>query len=94
MAKSIELTEKQIERLTEVFNPPKEEYVKAMAATLAVMTMSRIIHHQMRQTIKVFKNSMKEFSKEERDRIEDMALQALLEPIDKHIGKTVMGMDV
>ncbi len=80
-------------KLIELFNPPREEQIRTTAAMMAVMTMSRIIHHQMAQTIKVFKNSMKEFSKEERERIEDMALSVLMEPIDKNVRKTILDMD-
>ena len=89
----MKVTEEQQEKLIKEFNPPREECIKTMAATIALMTMSRIINHQMTQTIKVFKTSMKEFSKEEREQIEDIASQTLLEPIDKYVRKQVLGMD-
>lgn len=93
MIESAELTEEQHQKLIQAFNPAREEQIKAMSGLIAVMTISRIINHQMTQTIKIFKNSMKEFSKEEREKIEEIALNCLMDPVDRHVRKQILEMD-
>lgn len=93
MSKNLELTEEQIKNLVEAFNPSREEQIKSTGALLAYMTMSRIINHEIPKTIKIFKNSMKEFSQEEQRKIECIMGIALLDPIEKSVRQIVSNID-